>query len=47
MKIIIEYDPVNKTLEIVENDFTTFEAMGILTAANSMIAENWHEKDRN
>lgn len=39
--ITIKYNPINRTLSIVENDFTTFEALGILEAAKAMIASNW------
>lgn len=45
MTIKLEYDPVTRTLRIAENDFTTFEALGILEAAKSMIAEAWHRCD--
>lgn len=43
MKILIEYDPVDRTIKITENDFTTFEALGLLEAAKAMISKHWLE----
>ena len=40
-KITIEYDPINREISIIENEFTTFEALGILEAAKQMIANGW------
>lgn len=45
MKIVIEYDPINRSVSISENDFTSFEAFGMLEAAKAMIANDWLEKD--
>lgn len=39
--IVIKYNPITKTLEIKENEFTTFEAFGVLEAAKQMIANGW------
>lgn len=41
MIMIIDYDPVTSTLAVKENDFTTFEALGILEATKAMISDNW------
>jgi hypothetical protein len=40
-RIVIQYNPITKDLEIVENEFSTFEAFGILEAAKQMIANGW------
>lgn len=40
-KINIEYDVVAMTIKISENDFTNFEAFGILEAAKQMISHDW------
>jgi hypothetical protein len=40
-KILIKYDIITRKLKIDENDFTTFEALGILEAAKAMISNNW------
>lgn len=40
-KITFEYDPINRELAITANDFTTFEALGILEAGKQMIANGW------
>jgi hypothetical protein len=40
-QIVIIYDVVTRELKIQENDFTTFEALGILEAAKAMITDNW------
>lgn len=45
LKIVIKYDAVEKTIQIEENDFTTFEACGILEAAKAMITNDWLEKE--
>lgn len=37
----IEYDIVNNQLAIVENDFRTFEAFGILQAVLQVISNQW------
>lgn len=39
--ITIKYNPITRELAIVENEFLTFEALGILEAAKAMIASNW------
>jgi hypothetical protein len=44
-KLLIVYNPIYRTLEIVENDFTTFEALGILEATKQMISHNWLDED--
>lgn len=43
--IKIEFNPITRTLEIVENDFTTFEAFGILEGAKQMISRGWLNSD--
>lgn len=40
-RILIEYDITDRSLKIVENDFTTFESFGILEGAKMMIAGGW------
>jgi hypothetical protein len=44
-QIIIKYDVSTRTLTIKENDFTTFEVLGILQATKSMIFDNWLKED--
>jgi hypothetical protein len=44
-KLTIVYDPICRTLEIAENDFTTFEALGVLEAAKQMIAHDWLKEE--
>lgn len=44
-KITIVYDPVARTVTIENNDFTTFEAFGLLEAAKQMIAQRWLEAE--
>lgn len=41
MNIVLEYDPKERTVRIKENDFTTFEAFGVLEAAKQMISHGW------
>lgn len=43
-KIVIEYDLLNRSVSITDNDFLTFEAFGVLEAAKNMIAANWLSK---
>jgi hypothetical protein len=43
-QIIISYNPITRELAIKENDFTTFEALGILEAAKAMIQNDWLNK---
>lgn len=43
-KIVIEYDPISRELRISDNDFTTFEALGLLEAAKQMISKGWLEE---
>jgi hypothetical protein len=43
-RIVIEYDIIDKSVKVAENDCTTFEAFGILEAAKMMIAGNWLSK---
>jgi len=40
----LSYSHFGSTLAIEENDFTTFEALGILEAAKAMIAADWMKK---
>jgi hypothetical protein len=40
-QIVIKYDILTKELKVEENDFTTFEALGILEAVKAMISNNW------
>jgi hypothetical protein len=40
-QIVIKYDVITRELKVEENDFTTFEALGILEAVKAMICENW------
>jgi hypothetical protein len=44
-KILIVYNPVTRELEIKENDFTTFEALGILEASKAMIQNDWLKEE--
>jgi hypothetical protein len=44
-QIIIEYDVIDQTVRIAENDFSTFEAFGVLEAAKVMISQHWCEDD--
>lgn len=46
-KITVVFNPITRTLEIKENDFTTFEAFGILEGAKQMIANGWLQGDTN
>ena len=39
--ITVVYDPITRTVSISDNDFTTFEAFGVLEAAKQMIAKGW------
>lgn len=39
--IKVTFDPISRELRIAENDFTTFEAFGVLEAAKQMIANGW------
>ncbi|WP_157764414.1 hypothetical protein [Paenibacillus riograndensis] len=40
-RLVIEYDLINNSVEIVKNDMTTFEAFGVIEAAKAMITERW------
>lgn len=40
-RIVIEYDALEKSLKISENDFTALEAFGVLEGAKTMISANW------
>jgi hypothetical protein len=42
-EIIIQYDHIDNTVRILENDFTTFESLGVLEAAKAMIQKDWLE----
>lgn len=44
-KITVVFNPITRTLEIKENDFTTFEAFGILEGAKQMIANGWLQEE--
>lgn len=47
MKIVIEYEPIERVIKISANDFLTFEAFGILEAAKQMITNHWlNEEDK-
>lgn len=39
--LTIKYDVLTRDLKIDANDFTTFEAFGVLEAAKAMIADGW------
>lgn len=39
MRLVIEYDTLDRKITIVENDFTTFEAFGILEATKLLVNE--------
>lgn len=41
MKITIEYNPVDQSLSVTENDFTHIEAFGVLSAAIHSIGNHW------
>jgi len=40
-RIVILYYPLENAIQIVENDFSVFEALGMLEAAKSMITRDW------
>lgn len=40
-KIVIIYNPITRDLEVRENDFTTFEALGVLEGVKAMIQNDW------
>jgi hypothetical protein len=44
MKIVIEFDPLDRSIKISENEFTTFEAFGVLEAAKQLISFDWMAK---
>ncbi|MBM7605983.1 hypothetical protein JOC75_004011 [Metabacillus crassostreae] len=44
-KLLIIYNPITKELEIKENEFTTFEALGVLEAAKAMINHDWLKEE--
>ncbi|MCM3598996.1 hypothetical protein M4D55_24985 [Metabacillus idriensis] len=44
-QLVIKYDITTRILKIEENDFTTFEALGILEAAKAMISDDWLKED--
>lgn len=44
-RIVIEYDPIKRDVYVTENDFSTFEAFGILEAVKQMISQRWLEED--
>lgn len=41
MRITVEYNPVDSSIAVCENDFTHIEAFGILTAAIQSIGRFW------
>lgn len=43
-RLVIEYDVIENSVGIVENDLSTFEAFGVIEAAKQMIAERWLDK---
>lgn len=45
-QIVIKYDIITKELKVEENDFTTFEALGILEAVKAMISNNWLREEQ-
>lgn len=44
-KIVIKYDVVTRELKVEDNDFTTFEALGILEAVKAMISTDWLQEE--
>ena len=40
-KLSLEWDCLERTIRIVENDFSTIEALGVLESAKAMISANW------
>jgi hypothetical protein len=44
-QIVIKYDVITRTVKVEENDFTTFEALGILEAVKAMITDSWLKED--
>lgn len=40
-QLVIQYDVLNSELKIVENDFTTLEALGILEGVKALITTHW------
>lgn len=44
-QIVIKYDVITRELKVEENDFTTFEALGILEAVKAMVCENWLKEE--
>ncbi len=40
-RIVIEYDVIENSVGISENDMSTFEAFGVIEAAKQMIADRW------
>lgn len=40
-QILIKYNVLTRDLKVEENDFTTFEALGILEAVKVMVSEHW------
>jgi hypothetical protein len=44
--MVINYDVITQQVEIVENEFGTLEAFGVLEAVKGMIMENWMQEER-
>lgn len=40
-KLVLSHEVLTRELSIEENDFTSFEALGILKAAKPMITADW------
>lgn len=40
-QLVIQYDVLNSELKIVENDFTTLEALGVLEGVKALITTHW------
>lgn len=40
-RIVIEYDLAERELRIVDNEFSTFESLGVLEAAKQIISADW------
>ena len=40
-QIVIVYNPITRELTVKENDFSTYEALGVLEAAKAMVVAAW------
>lgn len=45
MRLVVEYDPIERTVAVKENEFTTFELLGVLEAVKGMAFDDWLRKD--